>query len=114
MSSGTSVFFIQKGKSPASGNRNSMPVPSGTRSRNMRPCARVSSSVAISICTVEPSGSTTVGPLYGWCEDAGVCGVVVIGLEQVSANARQSAALFFTLDLDHIVLLLILRDQLVF
>src|ERR1051325_15508 len=38
-----------------------MPVPSATRSRNMRPCARVSLSAASSTRTGKPSGRITRG-----------------------------------------------------
>src|SRR5215208_6057632 len=110
MSSGTIVFFIQKGYSPTSGKTNSIPVPSGTRSRYMSPCERVGSSVATSARTTSPSGSVIRGPLY----ESGVLVVFVgIGLLHVSRIARTRRALLLTFPLGGSFLFLVFRHQVV-
>jgi len=52
MSRGTYVFAIQNERTALSGNTKSMPVPSGTSSRYMRPSERSSAVAATSASTV--------------------------------------------------------------
>src|SRR5438045_4804889 len=98
-----------------------IPTSAGSRSRYMRPCARVASSAATSTRTAEPSGKSTrgeaaVGWVVGWAGGGGAAGWgFVHAAMAMSAAPRSAWASLFTLPL-HLVLVLlaaVARDEVV-
>src|SRR5438105_2809436 len=118
MSSGISVFFIQNGYSPLSGKKNNMPRSSASRSRYIRPCVRVGSSMASSTWIAAPSERITRGPdaAAAAAAGAGAAGVFCGALQAATRSASRRRRLLLTFHLhdvarDEVVLLRVVAER---
>src|SRR5207249_1525812 len=114
MSSGISVFFIQNGYSPLCGKKNNMPRSSASRSRYIRPCVRVGSSMASSTWIAAPSGRITRGP--DAAAGAGAAGVFCGALQAATRSVSRRRRLLLTIHLhdvarDEVVLLRVVAER---